>query len=66
MVIEKNAKEFVIRIPATVDITEIQTFLDYLRYRDLVSTSVATMADVEQLVTSVKQNWRTRRSRAKS
>jgi len=63
MVVERVANEFVIRIPATTDISEIQDFLNYLRYRELTANFVATPKDVDELVASVKHNWRKRRAK---
>jgi hypothetical protein len=60
MVIEKIADEFIIRIPATGDISDIQDFLNYLRFRELTSKFTASTADVDSIVSSVKQNWRER------
>lgn len=63
MVIEKIADEYVIRIPAKGDISDIQDFLNYLRYRELTSKFTASSADVDSIVASVKQNWRERRKK---
>lgn len=62
MVIERVANEFIIRIPASTDISDIQDFLNYLRYRELTANFVATPKDVDELVASVKRNWRKRRA----
>ena len=61
MVIERIANEFVIRIPATGDINEVQDFLNYLRYRELSAKFSAPQSSVDELVASVKQSWRKRR-----
>ena len=63
MVIERVANEFVIRIPATGDINEVQDFLNYLRYRELTAKFSVPQSVVEDLVTEVKKNWRKRRSK---
>lgn len=63
MVIERVANEFIIRIPASTDISDIQDFLNYLRYRELTANFVATPKDVDELVASVKRNWRKRRAK---
>ena len=64
MVIERIANEFVIRIPATGDINDVQDFLNYLRYRELTSKFSAPQSVVDELVARVKQSWRKRRRRA--
>lgn len=61
MVIERIANEFVIRVPATGDINEIQDFLNYLRYRELTAKFSVPQSVVEDLVSEVKKNWRERR-----
>ena len=58
MIIDRVGNEYIIRIPATTDIQDVQAFLDYLRYKDLTARSVATNADVDTLVASVKESWR--------
>lgn len=63
MVIERTATEFVIRIPATGDINEIQGFLDYLRYRELTAKFSVPQSVVDELVTGVKQSWRKSRKK---
>lgn len=63
MVIERVANEFVIRIPATGDINEVQDFLNYLRYRELTAKFSVPQSVVEDLVTEVKKNWRERRKK---
>ena len=58
MIIEKKNKEFIIRIPETVDTEEIQDFVDYIRYKEL--TSKAKKADqsvVDQLTEEINKKW---------
>ena len=58
MIIEKKNKEFIIRIPETVDTEEIQDFVDYIRYKEL--TSKAKKVDqsvVDQLTEEINTTW---------
>ena len=58
MIIEKRNKEYIIRIPETVDTEEIQDFVDYIRYKEL--TSKAKKIDqsvVDQLTEEININW---------
>jgi hypothetical protein len=58
MIIEKRNKEFIIRIPETVDTEEIQDFVDYVRYKELTSKSKKTdQAVVDQLTEEININW---------
>jgi hypothetical protein len=65
MIIEKRNKEFIIRIPETVDTEEIQDFADYVRYKEL--TSKAKKVDqsvVDELTEAInKKCWTENRSR---
>lgn len=65
MVIERIANEFVIRIPATGDINEVQDFLNFLRYRELTAKFSVPQSTVDDLVAEVKQSWRKRRKKNK-
>jgi hypothetical protein len=50
MKITQNQTEFVITIPkGLVSLLDIQVFLDYIRYKSLVSKSKATDKDIENL-----------------
>lgn len=58
MIIEKRNKEFIIRIPETVDTEEIQDFVDYVRYKELTSKSKKTdQSIVDQLTEEININW---------
>ena len=58
MIIEKRNKEFIIRIPETVDTEEIQDFVDYVRYKELSSKSKKTdQSVVDQLTEEININW---------
>jgi hypothetical protein len=60
MVIERTSEEVIIRLPAYVDTEELQSLVDYLTYREATAKSEAKQADVDLLVTEVKQGWWTR------
>jgi hypothetical protein len=57
MTIESKGKEIIIRISADVDLQEIQKSLDYIRYKELVSKSTASQADIDKLAAEVNQGW---------
>ena len=54
MIIEKKNREFIIRIPETVDTEEIQDFADYIRYKELTSKSKSVdQSVVDQLTEEI-------------
>jgi len=56
MRITNNPNELVISIPKGVlDINDIQDFLDFLRYKILVSKSEATEEQIQELVDEINQ-----------
>ena len=57
MTIESKGNEIIIRISADVDLQEIQKSLDYIRYKELVSKSTATQADIDKLASEVNERW---------
>ena len=58
MIIEKKNKEFIIRIPETVDTEEIQDFVDYVRYKELTSKAKKTdQSVVDQLTKEINTKW---------
>ena len=58
MILERTKDEILIRLPANIDVTELQTMLDYLQYLELTANSSATDTDVESLAESAnKSMW---------
>jgi len=58
MILERTNNEILVRLPANLDLTELQNMLDYLRYMELSSNSNAKQTDVDELVkTSNKSIW---------
>jgi hypothetical protein len=49
MILERTKKEYLVRIPINVDLTELQDMLDYLNYKELSSKSAAKQSDVDAL-----------------
>jgi hypothetical protein len=47
-----------VRLPAYVDLSELQDMLDYLEYKEVTAKSSATQKDVDELSDSVnKSMW---------
>jgi hypothetical protein len=57
MIIEQTADSLVIRLPLRQNMEEVQRFLNYLRYKELIAESKATQSEIDHLAKSVNQNW---------
>jgi hypothetical protein len=58
MILERTSKEILVRLPAYVDLSELQDMLDYLEYKEVTAKSNATQKDVDELSDSVnKSMW---------
>ncbi len=57
MFIERTAKEIIIRLPASVDADDLQEFLDYARYKELVQGYKVPQKVVDQLAADVNRTW---------
>lgn len=56
MILERTSKEILVRLPAYVDLTELQDMLDYLEYKEVTAKSKAKQKDVEELSKSVNKS----------
>jgi hypothetical protein len=56
MILERTQDEIVVRLPANVDLTELQNMLDFLRYKELTAQSNANQTDVDELAASVNKS----------
>lgn len=57
MTIERTSDAIILRLPIDVNIDEIQRFLNYLRYKELISKSKAAQNDADELALEVNKNW---------
>lgn len=59
MLVEQKSDSIVVTLPVNVDIDieEIQRFLKYLRYKELVSKSKATQEEIDRLAREVNKSW---------
>lgn len=59
MILERTNNEILVRLPANVDLTELQNMLDYLEYKENTAMSKAQQKDVDKLSESVNRRiWR--------
>ena len=56
MILERTNNEILVRLPAYVDLTELQNMLDYLEYKENTAKTKATQNDVDELSESVNSN----------
>jgi hypothetical protein len=56
MILERTNNEILVRLPAYVDLTELQNMLDYLDYKEQTAKTKATQKEVDELSEIVNQN----------
>jgi predicted trehalose synthase len=57
MLIERTNNEVIIRLPASVDTSGLQRFIDYLTYKEATTNSQATQQKVDKLASGAKKGW---------
>jgi hypothetical protein len=55
MILERTKDEILVRLPANMDITELQNMLDYLDYKEKTAESKATQMQVDELAQTVNE-----------
>ncbi len=56
MILERTKNEILVRLPANVDLTELQNMLDYLEYLESTTGTKAKQKDVDELSKIVNKN----------
>lgn len=56
MILERTNDEILVRLPAYVDLSELQNMLDFLRYKELTSKSKVKQTDVDELSIAVNKS----------
>ena len=56
MILERTKDEILVRLPANVDLSELQNMLDFLQYKELTSKSKAKQTDVDGLSKEVNKS----------
>ena len=49
MILERTKNEILVRLPAYVDLTELQNMIDFLQYKEVTAKSKAKQSDVDVL-----------------
>jgi len=57
MIIERNKKEVIIRVPASMDTEDLQDFLNYLRYKELTDKFKVDQKVVDELASEISSKW---------
>jgi len=64
MIIERTLSEVIIRLPASINITDLQEMANFLRYSELSQKSRVTQKQIDSLVNEVKKGrWEKSRKR---
>ncbi|MBE0638397.1 MAG: hypothetical protein IH598_07750 [Bacteroidales bacterium] len=56
MILERTNNEILVRLPASLDLTELQNMIDYLEYKENTATTKAKQKDVDELSASVNKS----------
>jgi hypothetical protein len=57
MIIERNSKEVIIRLPAYENTDGLQSLIEYLSYKEATAKSKAKQSDIDALAKDVKKGW---------
>lgn len=64
MIIERTLSEVIIRLPASINIIDLQEMANFLRYSELTQRSKVTRKQIDSLVKEVKKGrWEKSRKR---
>jgi hypothetical protein len=56
MILERTNNEILIRLPSNVDLSELQSMINYLRYKELPAKSKGKQLDADELSDEVNQS----------
>jgi hypothetical protein len=57
MIIERTDKEVIIRLQPSVNIEELQEFVNFFRYKEITSKYKTPQNEVDKLASDVNKNW---------
>jgi hypothetical protein len=57
MTVERTGKEIIIRIPSSMDTTELQDLLNFIRYKELTGKSRVKQSQVDKLASDINKKW---------
>jgi hypothetical protein len=57
MVLERTDNEVIIRLPANINWEDLELMIRFIKYKQNVSKSEATQAEIDQLARDVNKQW---------
>lgn len=57
MLVERTNKEVIIRLPSSMDIEDLQDFLNYARYKELTASFKTDQKEVDKIANEVNAKW---------
>jgi hypothetical protein len=64
MLVERIDNEVIIRLSGSIDTTDLEEMVDYLRFKEITSKSKANQDEVDLLVKEIKKGrWESNRKR---
>ncbi|MFA6402971.1 MAG: hypothetical protein WCX31_15325 [Salinivirgaceae bacterium] len=64
MIVERTKNEVIIRIPSSVDTSDLEEMVDFIRFKEITSKSKATKEQVDSLLKEIKKDrWESNRVR---
>ena len=64
MKVERTNSEVIIRLPASIDTSDLEEMVDFIRFKEITSKSKVTQEEVDSLVKKVKKGrWEKNRKR---
>lgn len=57
MTVERTNKEVIIKLSSSVDIEDLQTLLNYARYKELSSNFKTSQNEVDELSSKINETW---------
>ena len=57
MTIERTDKEVIIRLPASVNVDDLQEMVNYARYKEITSKVKVSQEEVDKLADEINRDW---------
>lgn len=57
MTIKRTGEAIIVTLPLDIETENLQRFLDYLRYKEIVAKSKATQEDADELAREINKKW---------
>jgi len=64
MIIERTKNEVIIRLPSSLDTSDLEEMVDFIRFKEITSKSKATRDQADTLIKEIKKGrWEANRKR---